>query len=104
MNYNTVPEHEIFKNKIVLTIIDPLGNEFDEKRLFSIDAKMWFMSPKTSKIPIIQNIPASNCSIYINEPFPQDYVDFTEKYPTSKCLDFRNLNKTLYGKYGSLQG
>lgn len=106
MEYKNIPQHKIFENKIGLTIIDPLGKEFkDHERLFSIDAKMWNMSPKKeNNTPVIDNIPAVNCSIYVNEPFEKDYTDLNQNFPTSKCLDFSNLKKNLYGKYASLFG
>jgi hypothetical protein len=51
-----------------------------------------------------KNVPVKNCSIYQNGAFKQEFVGLEKRYPTSKCLDFGNLDKKLYGKYGSLKG
>ena len=102
-----VPSTKIFENKISFTLIDPNGFQFKEpERLFSIDAKFWEMNPNddNGQLPYIYNIPATNCTIYQNEPFREDFDTLMNFYKTSKCLDFKSLKKELYGKYASLTG
>jgi hypothetical protein len=106
-----IPTMELNKNKISFTLLNALGKEFSEPdRLFSIDAKFWEIIPQSKNGSFneinteIKNIPVKNCSIYKNGDFGNDFVNQEKRYPTSKCLDFSNFDKKLYGKYGSLKG
>ena len=110
MDNNIIPNSKIFENKISFTIIDPVGNEYeDPDRLFTIDAKFWELNPSSKEDnivnpPIISEIPLTNCTIYENPPFEIDFQRLNKLYPTSKCLDFSKLKTNLYGKYASLRG
>ena len=111
LDNNLIPTMELNKNKISFILLNALGKELSEPdRLFSIDAKFWenvVLSKNGSineNITQIKNIPVKNCSIYQNGAFENDFVNLEKTYPSSKCLDFGNLDKNLYGKYGSLKG
>jgi len=107
MDNKLVPNTKIFENKISFTIMDPNGKEFKEpERLFSIDAKFWDITPQDENGNLfeIKNIPATNCTIYQNEPFEADFDNLMKFWPTSKCLDFKSLKKKLYGKFANLKG
>ena len=102
-----VPSTKIFENKISFTLIDPNGFQFKEpERLFSIDVKFWDITPRNfnGNISEFKNIPVTNCTIYQNEPFEANFNNLMNFYKTPKCLDFKSLEKNLYGKYGSLTG
>jgi hypothetical protein len=104
---NLIPSLNLKENKISFTLLDALGTEFKESdRLFSLDAKFWEMNyygEKGNSVDI-KPIPLTNCTIYQNGSFKEDFVNLEKLYPTSKCLDFNNLDKNLFGKYASLKG
>ena len=110
MDNNIIPNSKIFENKISFTIIDPVGNEYeDPDRLFTIDAKFWELNPSKEddniiNPPIISEIPLTNCTIYENPPFEIDFQRLNKLYPSSKCLDFSKLKINLYGEYAGLTG
>jgi hypothetical protein len=107
MDNKLVPNTKIFENKISFILADPFGKEFKEpERLFSIDAKFWEITPRNfnGNISEFKNIPVTNCTIYQNEPFEANFNNLMNFYKTPKCLDFKSLEKNLYGKYGSLTG
>jgi hypothetical protein len=101
-----VPSTKIFDNKISFTMLDPSGRQFKEpERLFSIDAKLWDMNQtRNGELPTVYNIPVSNCTIYKNAPFGGDFNNLTTFWQSSKCLDFKDLDTNLYGRYASLLG
>jgi hypothetical protein len=55
-------------------------------------------------LPNITNIPLVDCKIYQNEPYKLDFDNLKKDYPTSKCLDFTGINKTLHGRHADLRG
>ena len=104
---NLIPSFNISENKIGLIVMDLNGKDFkDADKLYSIEAEFREIDASIEKENIIQlqNIPVTNCSIYINEPFKSEAIRLMQRWPFSKCLDFRSLKKDLYGKYGSLTG
>jgi hypothetical protein len=96
MDNNLIPSFKIFENDIKITLNDPLGNEFEEiDRLYNIEAKFWEINPTAKTLYRIINIPIINQTLRKNE---------TLYRPTTKTFDFKNFDKILYGKYGSLKG
>ena len=86
--------------------MDPYGKEFkNPEKLFSIQSLLWDIQPnENGTLPTVLPIPVTNCTIYDNEPFIEDFDRLLRQYPTSKCIDFKNSKKNLYGKYASLLG
>jgi hypothetical protein len=112
-NYdNTViPSHKIYENKISITLVDELGKEFqNHERLFSIEAKFTQIDPLAKVLngtnDYIKNIPVTNCIDYQNENplFKKEFENLARVWPSSRCLNFENLDKKLYGRYASLSG
>ena len=107
MENTIVPSTKISENKISFTILTAVGGQFkDPERLFSIEAKLWDMNEIAKKggFPTIHDIPVTNCTIYKNAPFEEDFDDLLNYWNTSKCLNFKNLETNLYGRYASLSG
>jgi hypothetical protein len=99
-----VPSFKISENKIMITLIDPLGNEFAEHdRLYDIEAKFWKIYPSSENVtkPYI-DVPVINLNLDKNETFYDELKKVT-RYST-KSLDFSKLDNNLFGKYGSLKG
>ena len=107
MDNKIVPTTKISENKISFIILDSDGKQFlDQERLFTIEANFWEIFPlrEIEDRTVKQKIPVTNCSIYFNEPFEDDYRKALIPFPTTQCLDFKDLKKELYGTYGSIKG
>ena len=103
-DHKNTPINKIFENKISFTVVDETGKEFkDHERLFSIEARFKENNPLLQESNST-NIPVVNCNIYQNLPFKTEFENLSKFWPSSKCLDFKKLNRNLYGRYGSLTG
>ncbi len=112
MIYNTdsreVPSIKINETQIFLLLVDARGKELDEyDRYFNFMVKFWdiqFPKEKKSYVPIIKimDLPLRNCSDLKYKQFSSVYETLSKDYNSGICIDFSNLNQSLYGSYGTV--
>lgn len=103
---NSIPTFDISKNLITLIPMDVYGREIeDTDRLITFEGQYRQINPRSDKGDrvINENIPITNCSIYLDSYFKKDVAIAMKNWKYIKCLDLRNLKKKLSGKYGGLK-
>jgi len=113
-----IPRISYNESQIAMFLLDPLGGELTEPdRYFNILAKFWNVEinnnydqntteSKQSLLPktTIIDLPVKNCSTLNFPKFASFYKSLPKIYPSVVCLDLINLNYTLFGKFGGVNG
>jgi len=113
-----IPKIKFQDSPIALFLLDAMGKELNQPdRYFNFLVKFWnveilnnnyqnttdykkWFTPKTTII----DLPLKNCSDLNLSKFKTYYENLPKFYPSAVCIDLRNLNYTLFGKYGGNDG